>query len=154
MSTDSSKLMNLLYETLAAEIAAIAQLEDNAIKCEHFGFVRLSKKFKSFAITKVRHYEAVARRILYLGAKLEYRKHALPFESDDITEMINFNITNSVAAINRLNEGINLAIEIKDAGSRMVLEEILRDEERLYDELAKMLEQISRFGEQYFMDRE
>ncbi|MEJ2665048.1 MAG: ferritin-like domain-containing protein [Spirochaetia bacterium] len=54
-------------------------------------------------------------------------------------------------AVKSYNEGISLAAEVKDNGTRDMLVDILKDEEDHIDEIEKQLGQIEKIGMQNYL---
>jgi|GEM_PF-3467888 len=149
--TDLSRLLEILYQVLAGKIASTGFYGDHSFKCRHFGFKALAQFFKDYAIEDLQDIETVAARLLYLGARIDYRKHATPPQIDDIKEMLQEDMAQKEASVHRINEGIAIAMELRDNGSRLLLEKLLVTEERQYDQLAVKLDLLNRFGEAYLL---
>ena len=128
-------------------------LRRHYFKCRHLGFTRLGVVFRDFALQDMQDIEKVAARLLYLGARIDYRKHATPPQIDDIKQMLQEDMAQKEASVHRINEGISMAMDLKDNGTRLLLERLLEVDEQQYDQLAIKLDLINRFGEAYLLEQ-
>lgn len=152
MKKANEKVLKILLEVHTAEIGAIGIYMDQHVKCADMGYEKLAEMLKKDAIDEMKHAEGLAERILFLGGAVNYQKHMVPdVEQKDIADMIKMNIRIELEAIDRLNASISSCFTEKDHGSRMLLEEILKDEERHLDELQVILENIQRYGDPYII---
>lgn len=150
---DLSRLLDILYQVLASKVATMGFYGDHYFKCKHLGFVKLGAIFRGFALEDMQDIEKVAARLLYLGARIDYRKHATPPQIDDIKQMLQEDMAQKEASVHRINEGISMAMDVKDNGTRLLLEQMLLVEEKQYDQLAIKLDLINRFGEAYLLEQ-
>ena len=98
----------------------------------------------------MKHAEKLAERILFLGGTVTYQKHMVPdMEQKEIIDMVKTNINIEIEAIERLNAGISTCFSEGDNGSRMLIEEILKDEEKHLDKLQIIYDNIKKYGDQY-----
>ncbi|KAB2835019.1 MAG: hypothetical protein F9K48_05145 [Candidatus Brocadia sp.] len=152
MGKINEKIYKVLCEVYAAEIGAVGIYMDQHTKCTDMGYQKLADTLKADAVDEMKHAEALAERILMLGSTVKYQKHLLPEEKQlDIVAMLKLNINIEVEAIERLNDGITLCFHEKDHGSRMLLEEILKSEEKHLSDLQTKVNHIERFGNQYIV---
>lgn len=152
MAKINEKIFKLLCEVHTAEIGAVGIYMDQHTKCADMGYNKLADMLKTNAIDEMKHAEALAERILMLGSTVKNQKHLLPEEKQcDIVAMLKLNINIEVEAIERLNNGITFCFSEKDHGSRMLLEEILKSEEKHLSELQTKVNNIEKFGNQYIV---
>ncbi|NTW83530.1 MAG: bacterioferritin [Chlorobiaceae bacterium] len=119
--------------------------------CDNWGYEKLHKADEKRAIDEMKHAEKLIGRILFLdgtpivsnlnkisiGATVEKqhkKDHAA--ESD---------------AIASYNEGIKLAMEIGDNGTKELLDSILKDEEAHIDWIEAQIDQIEQMGIQNYL---
>ena len=152
MGKINENIYKVLCETYTAEIGAVGVYMDQHTKCTDMGYHKLADMLKNDAIEEMKHAEALAERILMLGSTVKNQKHVLPEEKQcDIVSMLKLNINIEVEAIERLNNGITLCFNERDHGSRILLEEILKSEEKHLSELQTKVNNIEKFGNQYIV---
>lgn len=152
MQKVNKKVINVLLDVYTAEIGAIGIYMDQHTKCSDMGYEKLAEMLKKEALDEMKHAEGLAERILFMEGTVAYQKHMAPMESQkDITDMVKLNIDIEIQAIERLNAGITTCFSERDHGSRLLLEDILEDEEAHLDELKIRYENIKKYGEQYIV---
>jgi bacterioferritin len=148
-----AKLVEILHQVLAAEIHAIAQYMDHHARCADKGYARLAAELEKEAKEEMVHAEKVMERLLFLEAPITYVKHGTPATLTDVTEMLKADAELERNAIARLAGGVTLAAAVADFGTRVLLEGLLVDEERHFDELRRHLDLIKEHGPSYFLVR-
>jgi bacterioferritin len=147
----SPKIIELLNALLADELTAINQYIVHSEMCANWGYKELHEAIEKRAVEEMKHAEKLIARILFLegrpvvsrlnkitiGAKVEDQH-----ESDHEAEL---------GAIKAYNDGIRLAVELGDNGSRELLESNLVDEERHIDWIEAQLDQIKQMGIQSYL---
>lgn len=152
MKKPNKKIINILTDVYTSEIGAVGIYMDQHTKCSDKGYKKLAERLKEDAVDEMKHAEKLAERILFLGASVSYQKHMVPdMEQNEIIDMIKLNIDIELAAIDRLNAGISTCFSEGDNGSRLLLEEILKDEEEHLDELQITHDNIRKYGDQYIV---
>jgi bacterioferritin len=147
----NEKILNKLNDLLADELTAINQYMVHSEMCADWGYERLHNAIEKRAIGEMKHAEKLIGRILFLegrpivselkkihiGAEVEAQ-----FKNDWDAENM---------AIKSYNDGIRLAAELGDNGTRDFLQSILNDEEEHIDWLEIQLEQIKQIGIQNYL---
>jgi len=150
MKKVNKKVDTVLVEVYTAEIGAVGVYMDQHTKCADRGYHKLAGMLKEDAVDEMKHAEKLAERILFLGSKVTYQKHIVPdMEQNEVIDMIKTNINIEIDAIDRLNAGISTCFTEGDNGSRILLEEILKDEEEHLDKLQIIYDHIKKYGDQY-----
>lgn len=148
----SEKVVAILAKLYNREIGAIGIYMDQHVKLDDMRVSKLSESLKADAVEEMKHAEKLAERITYLGRNVMYAKHEVPQEDMvEILDMIRLNIRLENEAIDLYNEGIRLCFEENDNGTRLLLEEILKDEEKHLDQNEALLANIDRYGDQYIV---
>jgi len=88
--------------------------------------------FKSISIDEMRHAERLAERIVYLGG-VPTQKATQIKRGGNIKQMIQDDLNAELEAIKRYKAHIKICDEAGDPVSRLMLEEILADEEKHAD---------------------
>jgi bacterioferritin len=142
----NERILTTLNQLLADELTAINQYMVHAEMCDNWGYEELDETIQARAIAEMKHAEKLIARILF-------------FEGKPIVSNLNpIHIGAGVAAqhesdwnaergaIEAYNEGIRLAVEVGDNGTRELLESILVDEEDHIDWIEAQQDQIAQMG--------
>ncbi|MBI5286716.1 MAG: ferritin [Deltaproteobacteria bacterium] len=128
----SKKIIDALNIDRAYELAAIIQYMGHHYEADGLESPAVIELFKKAAIDEMKHAEGLAERIVYLGG-VSVQKPAEIKRGGDLKKMIKDDLTAENDAIKRYKEHIRLCDELGDPTSRLMLEEILGDEERHAD---------------------
>jgi len=119
--------------------------------CANWRFDKLHEAAEARAITEMRHAERLIGRILFLeGIPVVSHLKAIHIGAQIETQHRN-DLMAEQGAIKAYNEGIRVAVEVGDNGSRELLEATLKDEEEHLDWLEAQLEQIGQMGMQNYL---
>ncbi len=148
------KIIEKLNALLADELTAINQYMVHSEMCANWGYERLHEAIEKRAITEMRHAEKLIERILFLdGVPIVSKLNKIEIGSDVKAQFEN-DLDAERMAVQAYNEGIQLAVEAGDNGTRSLLESILADEEHHVDWLEAQLDQIEQMGiENYLSDQ-
>ena len=147
----NEKIIEKLNALLADELTAISQYMVHSEMCANWGYEHLHKAVEKRAIDEMKHAEKLIGRVIFLEGK--------PIVSDlnkiNIGPEVEAQIKNDWAAedgaVKAYNDGIRLAVEVGDNGTRELLESILKDEEAHIDWLEAQLDQIKQMGIQNYL---
>lgn len=140
--------LNLL---LADELTAINMYMVQSEMCDNWGYERLHQAIERRAKEEMRHAEMLIARILFLeGAPEVGRLNPMKIGSS-VEAMHRNDLETEIAAAGDYNEGVRLAVELADNGTRDLLESILKDEEAHIDWLEAQLDQIAQVGIQAYL---
>ncbi len=140
------KIIDKLNDLLSDELTAINQYMVHSEMCDNWGYERLHKLIEKRAIDEMKHAEKLIARILFLdgrpivsnlkkiniGAEVP-AQHQNDWDAED-------------GAIKSYNDGIRLALELGDNGSRELMDSILKDEETHIDWIEAQLDEIKQMG--------
>ncbi len=146
-----AKIIALLNQVLKAELTAINQYFLHAEMCENWGYERLAKLIRKESIEEMTHAEKLMERILYLDGAPNMTDYFKINIGQSVEQQIKNDVQLEYDAVKRLNDGIQLANEKNDAGSRELLEKILSDEEHHIDWLEGQLHAIGEMGIQNYL---
>jgi bacterioferritin len=145
------KIIEKLNALLADELTAINQYIVHSEMCANWGYERLHEAIEKRAITEMKHAEKLIERILFLdGTPIVSKLNKIEIGSDVKAQFEN-DLDAERMAVQAYNEGIQLAVESGDNGTRALLESILTDEEDHVDWLEAQLEQINQIGVQNYL---
>jgi bacterioferritin len=140
------KIIEKLNALLADELTAINQYIVHSEMCANWGYERLHEAIEKRAITEMKHAEKLIERILFLdGIPIVSKLNKIEIGSDVKAQFEN-DLDAERMAVQAYNEGIQLAVESGDNGTRALLESILADEEHHVDWLEAQLAQIEQIG--------
>ncbi|MBD3309408.1 bacterioferritin [candidate division KSB3 bacterium] len=145
------KVIEKLNDLLADELTAINQYMVHAEMCEDWGYGRLHEVAEKRSIDEMKHAEKLIARILFLEGKpivSELKKIRI---GADVEAQHNNDCAAEEDAIKAYNEGIKLAADLGDNGSKDLLESILGDEEAHIDWLEAQIGQIEQIGIQHYL---
>ncbi len=140
------KVINVLSQVLKAELTAINQYFLHAEMCENWGYMRMAKQVKKESIEEMQHAEILMERILYLDGTPNMSDYFKINIGQTIKEQLQNDLNLEYEAVKRLNAGIQTCVDLKDNGSRELLEKILTDEEHHIDWLEGQLHAIKEMG--------
>ncbi|CAN5760410.1 MAG: bacterioferritin [Ilumatobacteraceae bacterium] len=144
-------IIEVLNEVLTAELTAINQYFIHAKMCDNWGYERLGSKIREESIDEMRHAEKIVDRILYFDG-MPNMQRLFPLKvGETVAEQFRNDLDVEIAAIERLNRGVALAVERTDNGSRELLAGILVDEEQHADWLETQLAAIAQLGEANYL---
>ncbi len=150
----NQKIIDKLNELLSEELTAINQYMVHSEMCDNWGYSKLHEADEKRAIDEMRHAERLIGRILFLeGTPIVSKLNKITIGAAVEAQHRNDHAIES-DAIARYNEGIRLAAEHADNGTKQLLESILKDEEAHIDWIEAQLDQISQMGvENYLVEQ-
>jgi bacterioferritin len=142
----NAKIIKLLNELLADELTAINQYMVHSEMCADWEYEKLHKAIEKRAIDEMKHAESLIGRILFLEGMPTVSKLNKITIGQSVEIQHKNDIKAETGAIKAYNDGIRLAVELGDNGTRELLESILKDEEDHIDWLEAQVDQISQMG--------
>lgn len=128
----SKKIIDALNEDREFELAAIMQYMGHHYQAEGMESPAIIELFKKTAMDEMRHAEALAERIVYLGGA-PTTKPAQIMKGGELRKMVSDDLTAENEAIARYKNHIKLCTDEGDPTTRHMLEEILAQEEEHAD---------------------
>jgi bacterioferritin len=150
----NTKVIEKLNSLLADELTAISQYMVQAEMCANWGYKQLSETIEKRAVDEMKHAEKHIERIIFLEEKpivSELNKLHIG-ETVEAFHKNDWDAENG--AIQAYNDGIKLATEMSDNGTREMLESILRDEENHIDWIETQFDQIKQMGIQVYLSEQ
>jgi bacterioferritin len=145
------EVITLLNEVLTAELTAINQYFIDSKMFSNWGYQRLGGKFRHESIDEMKDAEELIERILYLEGIPNLQRLGTVRVGENPREKIELALDLEKIAVERLNNGIALCVELGDNGSRDLLEHILEGEEDHADWLETQLALIDQMGESLYL---
>ncbi len=147
----NDRIIDKLNDLLSMELTSINQYMVHAEMCENWSYERLHKSGVKRAINEMKHAEKLIARILFLeGRPIVSNLKKINIGSDVESQHKN-DLTFELDAQKSFNDGVKLAVEVGDNGTRELLTTILKDEEDHIDFLEAQLDQIQQMGIQKYL---
>ncbi len=147
----NQKIIDKLNDLLADELTAINQYMVHSEMCDNWGYEKLHKADEKRAIDEMRHAEKLIARLLFLeGTPIVSKLNRINIGAAVEAQHRNDHVAES-DAIASYNDGIRMAVEVGDNGTRELLESILREEEAHIDWIEAQLDQIDQMGVQNYL---
>ena len=142
----NEQIMDRLNQRLADELTAISQYMVHSEMCANWGYTKLHAAVEKRAIDEMKHADKLIERILFLeGKPIVSKLNKLTIGSTLELQLKNDLIAEQEAVM-LYNADITAAAQLGDSGTKMLFEEILRDEEAHMDWLETQLDLISHLG--------
>jgi bacterioferritin len=147
----NDQIIETLNMLLADELTAINQYMVHSEMCANWGYGELHEAVEKRAITEMKHAEMHIARIIFLeGRPTVSVLNPIHIGADVLAQLEN-DLAAEQGAVKSYNDGIKLAVEAGDNGTRAMLESILKDEEDHLDWLETQLDQIEQMGIQFYL---
>jgi bacterioferritin len=145
------KIIERLNALLADELTATNQYIVHSEMCANWGYDKLHKLVEKRAIDEMKHAEKLIARILFLeGLPLVSNLNKIHIGAEVPAQLTN-DLNAELGAVQAYNDGIRLAVETGDNGTRDLLESILTDEEDHIDWIEAQLDQIKQMSVQIYL---
>jgi bacterioferritin len=147
----NKKIIENLNDLLADELTAINQYMVHAEMCGNWNYDKLHKAIEKRAIDEMKHAEEIIERILFLEGRPNVSKLKKINIGADVEKQHANDKAAEEDAIKAYNDGIRLATDIGDNGTRELLKSILTQEEEHIDWIEAQLDQINQMGIQNYL---
>jgi bacterioferritin len=137
----SKELLKLLNDGIAREIQVAIQYMWQHVQWIGVKGFAVQEELKDIAITEMKHAEAIAERLFYLG-EIPTTKPSAIFVGKTLKEMIAEDVKDEENAIKLYKSIIAQARKETDVTTAFLFEGILKDEEEHHDTFTTLLEQI------------
>lgn len=128
MAVSKEQLLEALNKDLADELAAITQYMWHHVMAKGMESPAIMEAFRSTSMDEMKHGEKLAERLDYLGGTPTTKPSPIMM-GGDLRKMIQDDLDAENRAIKQYKSHIKLAAEADDPVTRLMLEEILTDEE-------------------------
>jgi bacterioferritin len=135
----SAKLLDLLNRGVSRELQVAIQYMWQHVQWSGVSGFAVKGELKSIAITEMKHAEAIAERLAYLGGTPTTKPDPI-FVGTSLKEMIEQDAKDEETAINLYKQVIEVARSEGDETTRRLFRQILADEEAHHDTFTALLE--------------
>jgi len=146
---NAEKVIDLLNEGRARELGAILQYMAHHYELEDSDFGKLAKVLKDTAIVEMKHAEALAERILFLGGTPTSELQPKPKKGQTIPQMLATDEALEAGAVQLYNASAVKCAELGDQISKELFEKLLADEEGHLDVFQNVAAHLKEMGEAY-----
>ncbi|HTO75691.1 MAG TPA: bacterioferritin [Thermoanaerobaculia bacterium] len=146
-----AEILKVLQEVLSAELTAINQYFIHGRMLRNWRYMRLAEHTEKESIGEMKHAQEAIDRILYFEGVPNMQKYMKINVGETVPEMMRADHDLELDAVKRLNQGIALAVDKKDNGSRALFERILVEEEEHIDWLEAQIQQIKDLGTENYL---
>ena len=151
MPKGNEKIIFTLNALLTMELTGINQYLVNRARYNNWQFAALVEYIDERIADERRHYDMLLDRILYLqGVPVAGRLNPVNIATS-VEAIFQADQASELAAIAAYNDAILKAVELRDDGTRALLESILSDEEDHVNDLEARIDQIGMAGVQIFI---
>ena len=147
----NEKILAALNNLLSDELTAISQYMVHSEMCDNWRYAELHKAIEERAINEMKHAEKLIGRILFLDGTPDVSNLKKINIGADIEAQFDNDLAAEYGAVKGYNEGIRLAYELGDNGSRELMDSILTDEEEHVDWLEAQIGQVKIMGLQSYL---
>lgn len=144
-----NKSIELLNKAVGDELSAIHQYMYFHFHCDDQGFDLLANLFRKTAIDEMIHIEKLAERVLFLKGDVEMNATHAVEKITTVKEMLELGKKMEHGSALDYNKWANECSANADAVSKQILEGLVADEERHYDQFDTELANIDKFGANY-----
>lgn len=134
----SKEIIDALNKDRADELAAIVQYMGHHYTADGLESPAIADMVKKISIDEMKHAEALAERIAYLGGDPTTQPSAIK-TGGDLRKMLQDDLDAEATAIRNYKEHIKLCERLGDVTTRKMLEGILSDEEGHADQFSSAL---------------
>ncbi len=118
---------------------------------DNWGYDDLHKEIEERAIDEMKHAEELIGRILFLEGIPVVSNYNKMYIGSTVELMHKNDSKSEEGAVESYNDDIKFAAEIKDNGTKTLLQSILKDEEEHLDKIDEYLGQIEQMGLQVYL---
>lgn len=142
----NEKIIEKLNDLLSDELTAINQYMVHSEMCDNWMYERLHDAIEKRAIQEMKHAEKLIARILFLEGRPVVSKLKKINIGPEVEAQHKNDWQAEFDAISSYNDGVKLAGDVGDGGTRELLEHILQEEEEHIDWIEAQLDQIKQMG--------
>jgi len=143
------KSIELLNLAVNEELSAVHQYMYFHFRCDDLGYELLSQMFKRISIIEMIHVEKLAERILFLKGDVDMVPSSKVVKLTDPKDMLEKAYEMESISVNEYNEWAKVCGTEIDAASKILFEELVKEEEIHQDQFETELDNLKQFGDKY-----
>lgn len=137
----SKEMLEMFNKAIARELQVAVQYMWQHVMWKGVKAFAVKDELKSIGITEMKHAEAIAERLAYLGGTPTTKPEPI-FIGENLKEMIKRDKEDEEGAIKMYKQIIGMAKKEGDEVTKKMFQEILADEEEHHDTFSGLLEEI------------
>jgi bacterioferritin len=145
------KVIDTLNAGLTIELTAINQYFCQAKMCKNWGYLKLGAKHYAESLGEMKHAEMLIDRILFLDGVPEIARYDVIRVGSDVKEQFENDLKLEMSGVEHYRNVIDLCTQLKDHGSREMVEPILVESEEHVDWLETQLGLVQALGLQLYL---
>ena len=127
------QVVDALNAALTIELTAINQYFCQAKMCKNWGYLKLGAKHWEESMGEMKHADMIIDRILFLEGTPEIARYDVIRVGTNVKEQFENDLVLETKGVNTYNEGVELCRNLKDNGTRELMERILIESEEHED---------------------
>jgi bacterioferritin len=135
-----------LNAALSSELTAIIQYMTQSEMCQNWGYKGLAERTKVRAIEEMKHAEGLIERIIFLDEVPAVTVGLKPQLGKNVEQQMKINLKDETDAVRQYNQAVKVCVEASDEGSRVLFDQMIKDEERHVDYLEAQIHSIEEMG--------
>ena len=148
-AADTKKVIDLLNAGRASELTAIMQYMAHHYELDDQDYGPLAKVMKATAIDEMKHAEALAERILFLGGEPTTKPDGDVKKGQAIAALLKTDVALESGAVVMYNASANGCAQAGDQISKQLFEKLLADEEAHLDVFQNIQAHLDKLGDAY-----
>ena len=145
------RIIDGLNRALTVELTAINQYFIQAKMAKNWGLMKLAKKQYEESIGEMKHADKIIERILFLEGVPEIARYDVIRVGENVKEQFEYDLALEQGGVKHYNHLIDLCIQVKDNGTRELIDPILAESEEHVDWLETQLGLIDQIGIQLYL---
>jgi len=145
------RIIEGLNQALTIELTAINQYFCQSKMCKNWGYTKLASKHYAESIGEMKHAEKLIDRILFLEGIPEIARYDVIRVGSDVPEQFKNDLNLETRGVHAYNNLIDLCCQLKDHGTREIIEPILADSEEHVDWVETQISLIEALGIQKYL---
>ena len=150
----NEEIIKALDAGLTIELTAINQYFIQSKMCANWGLKILSEHFYKESIEEMKHAEEVIDRILYLNGVPEIARYDVIKVGPTVKEQIQNSLALEMKGVQTYNEGVHCCLQLKDSGSRELMERMVVESEESIDWAEGQIDLIKLVGIENYLSQQ
>ena len=146
-----AEVVEYLKDLLRGELAARDQYFLHSRMYQDWGFNKLFERINHEMEEETQHADALLQRILFLEGVPEIARYDVIRVGTNVKEQFEYDLALEMNGVKTYNELVNLCIQLKDNGTRELVEPILTESEEHVDWLEAQVHQIKEMGYERYL---
>ena len=150
----NDQIIEALNAGLTIELTAINLYFINSKMCRNWGLDKLADHYYAESIEEMKHAEEVIDRILYLEGVPEIARYDVVKVGATPKDQIGNSLDLETKGVKTYNEAIQLCLELKDSGSRDLMERMVVESESSVDWAEAQFDLIKMVGIENYLSQQ